>query len=172
MPTTSSQHRIAVGYSDIGPIDPGQHTVRAATLAQIRHQFASLPLPGRDFCQGFFAVRFIGPFWLRHAARPSIALSGMPGWQGKRFLTPDRAINVLTDRDGQRERLIMRCEETASLVDGRPTLAFMYGSDAPRPWRWIRDEFRVLDSRTLLAMTIIDLPLLRGMSFPFLLERR
>lgn len=140
-------------------------------LQTIRRCFADLPLPNRDFCQGVFHARFIGPAWLRLTARPSIAISGMPGWKGKRFLSPDRAINVLECRDGHHERLIMRCEETASLVDGRPALAFVYGNNAPMPWRWIRDEFRVLDSRTLLAMTIIDLPMLRGLSFPFLLER-
>lgn len=140
-------------------------------LRPIRDCFAELPLPTRDFCQGVFTARFIGPAWLRHAARPSIAISGMPGWKGKRFLSPDRAINVLEWRGGSHERLIMRCEESASRVDGKPALAFVYGNNAPMPWRWIREEFRVLDSRTLLAMTIIDLPLLRRLSFPFLLER-
>ncbi|MBL8365167.1 MAG: hypothetical protein JNN14_07800 [Comamonas sp.] len=43
---------------------------------------------------------------------------------------------------------------------------------APRPWRWVRDELRTLDASHLLGMTLIDLPGLRGQAFPFLLERQ
>ncbi len=44
-------------------------------------------------------------------------------------------------------------------------------ASGPLPWRWVTDELRALDDRTLLGMTRIDLPGLRGLAFPFLLER-
>ena len=55
---------------------------------------------------------------------------------------------------------------------GRPSVQLHYGAQAPRAWRWVRDELRVLDSHHLLGMTVIDLPGLRGQAFPFLLQRQ
>jgi hypothetical protein len=56
-------------------------------------------------------------------------------------------------------------------LDGKPVVALTYGAAGPVPWRWVTDELRALDEHTLLGMTRIDLPLLRHMVFPFLLER-
>lgn len=64
-----------------------------------------------------------------------------------------------------------------SQVDGRPGLALHYngmaqaGVPAPFPWRFVRDELRAVDAPTLLGMTVVDLPVLRHLAFPFLLER-
>ena len=32
---------------------------------------------------------------------------------------------------------------SASWADGLPAVAVSYAADAPRPWRWVRDEIRV-----------------------------
>lgn len=142
-----------------------------APLRRIRQVFESLEPAPASMRDGFFRARFIGPWWLRASAGPSVALSGLPGWQGKRFLDADTATNVLRGRAGSVEKLRMRCREGRSLVDGRPGIALHYGSEAVPPWRWIVDELRALDDDTLLGMTVIDLPLLRGLAFPFLLRR-
>lgn len=142
-----------------------------ASLSGIRQVFQGLepvPVPMRE---GFFQARFIGPWWLRASAGLSIALSGLPGWQGKRFLDTDTATNVLSGANGRVEKLRMHCLVGTSLIDGRLGVALHYGRDAVLPWRWIVDELRVLDDGTLLGMTVINLPVLRHLAFPFLLRR-
>lgn len=138
---------------------------------ELRALFQSLTPPERNVRHGFFRASFIGPAWLRLAGRPSVAAAGLRGWQGKRFLTPDSATNVL--RDG--EALSMRVVEGESQVDGQEGIALYYvpqgGKPAPLPWRHVQDELRAVDDDTLLGFTVVDLPALRHLSFPFLLER-
>jgi hypothetical protein len=143
--------------------------LRRASLAQINRLFRQLPASRPATRQGFFRARFIGPGWLRASAGPSIALSGLRGWQGKRFIDAQQATNVL---QGGREKLQMRCVEARSLVDGRLGTALRYAADAAPPWRWVCDELRELDDNTLLGMTVVDLPLLRRLPMPFLLQRQ
>jgi hypothetical protein len=138
-----------------------------APLSTLKHHFATAGLPSAAKRAGLWRARFIGPWWLRLGGRPGVALSGLRGWQGKRFLTPDHATNVLDSG----EALSMQCRECPSSLDGGPVAALSYGADGPVPWRWVTDELRALDERTLLGMTVINLPLLRHFAFPFLLER-
>lgn len=60
-----------------------------ASIRELKALFSTLPPPDAALRHGFFRARFIGPAWLRLSGRPSVALSGLPGWQGKRFLTAD-----------------------------------------------------------------------------------
>ena len=142
------------------------------SLTGLRRLFRDLPAPAPAMRAGFYQARFIGPWWLRWSGPLGVALGGLPGWQGKRFLSPDCATNVLARRGVQTECLHMHCSEGASPMDGRPSVQLHYGAQAPRPWCWVRDELRVLDSHHLLGMTVIDLPGLRGQAFPFLLQRQ
>ncbi|MDY0105467.1 MAG: hypothetical protein RBS27_02245 [Giesbergeria sp.] len=137
------------------------------SLAHLRQVFGRLPLPPVAMRTGFYRARFIGPWWLRGSG----PLGGLPGWQGKRFLAPDLATNVLLCRGRPIERFELHCTESASPINGRPSVLLDYGAQAPRPWRWVRDELRALDGDRLLGMTVIDLPGVRGQPFPFLLER-
>src|SRR5690606_40646843 len=77
--------------------------------------------------RGFFRACFIGPWWLRATAGPSLALSGLAGWQGKRFVDEGTATNVLQTRQGRIEKLRMQCRAAASPVDGRPGVTLNYG---------------------------------------------
>ena len=142
-----------------------------ASLATLRQLFNTLSPAGPDLRNGFFRARFIGPAWLRLSAGPCVALSGLPGWQGKRFLDSSQATNILLRHGKVQEKFHMQCSERPSLIDGRPGVDLSYGEQGPIPWRWLRDELRVLDENTLLGMTVIDLPLLRNLAFPFLLSR-
>jgi hypothetical protein len=121
--------------------------------------------------QGDWRAVFIGPWWLRLLAAPAIAVSGMPGWFGKRFANPESAVNLLRSAKGLREVLSMRCEEQPSWNDGRPCSVLVYASKARMPWRWVRDELRQLDEQHWLCMTYVDLPLLRALGCPFMLVR-
>jgi hypothetical protein len=146
-------------------------TLVNASLTEINRLFQSLsPAPAASRA-GFYRARFVSPWWLRLSAGPSVALSGLPGWQGKRFIDAGSATNVLRNQQGLKEKLLMHCVEGPSLIDGKNAVALHYPSTGPLPWRWVRDELRQLDEHTLLGMTVIDLPLLRDLAFPFLLQR-
>ena len=148
------------------------HTaLRSAPLHSIRQRFSELPPAPPSARQGFYRASFIGPAWLRLSAGPSIALSGLPGWQGKRFIDPQCATNVLRGRKGVHEKFRMQCNARPSMVDGKDGVDLSYGAKGPIPWRWLRDELRQLDDNTLLGMTVIELPLLNRLAFPFLLSR-
>lgn len=146
-------------------------TFRTSSLGALRQLFATLPAPDAGFRHGFFRASFVGPFWYRIGGFPSVHLSGLPYWQGKKFLTPDTATNILKKGDGTVEALSMTVATVPSLIDGQPVVALLYGKEAPFPWRHVRDELRVIDERTLLGITKVDLPILRHFAFPFLLER-
>lgn len=146
-----------------------------ASLGELKQLFTSLPAPHPAMRQGFFRASFVGPAWLRLSARPSLELSGLPGWQGKKFLNADDATNILRKGDKLSESLAMRVTPGTSQIDGKQGLALHYvpqnGKPAPAPWRWVRDELRAIDDNTILGMTVINLPVLRHFAFPFLLTR-
>jgi len=143
--------------------------LRRLSIGKLYTLYGSLPAVQPLRRQGIWRAVFIGPWWLRLSAAPCIALSGMPGWFGKRFETPETAVNLLRSGKGLREVLSMRCSEQPSWHDGRPCAALAYGSKARVPWRWVRDELRQLDEDRWLCMTYVDLPLLRGQGCPFML---
>ncbi|NHB58636.1 hypothetical protein G9F32_11510 [Acinetobacter sp. 194] len=145
--------------------------LQQASLAEIRKTFLQLSSPDEAFRVGFFRASFIGPFWLRKTAHPSLALTGLPNWLGKQFKDPQHATNILNTAKGRIEKYVMSCLHGPSKLDGQITVYLDYGMSAPMPWRWVRDELRVLNGHTLLCMTIIDLPILRHFPMPFLLSR-
>ncbi len=147
------------------------HEFRTQSIAKLKALFSTLQAPAADMCSGFYRAEFIGPWWLRVTGRPSVAMSGLPGWQGKQFLSATTATNVLLKKGQTRHALLMRCVGDVSQVDGKQGLALHYGADAPLPWRWVRDEMRAVDAQHILGMTVINLPLLNRLSFPFLLVR-
>lgn len=145
--------------------------LQSASIFEILTIFKSLDPAPVNMRQGFYRAAFIGPWWLRRSARPSIALSGLVDWQGKKFIDTSSATNILKHKSGCIEKLSMQCVEQTSLVDAKNSVALVYGEHGPMPWRWVVDELRQFDEQTLLCMTTIDLPLLRHFSFPFLLSR-
>lgn len=150
-------------------------THHEASIGQLKTLFSSLPPAPPSQRHGFFRATFIGPAFIRLAARPSLEVSGLPGWQGKKFLTDEHATNVLQKGATTVEHLAMRVTNVTSMLDGQPGVALTYpaeaGRPAPIPWRWVRDELRRFDDETILAVTVVDLPILRHFAFPFLLER-
>ena len=149
----------------MSPIDP------KISLAGLHQRFSAAKLPTNAQRTGFWKARFVGPLWLRLGGMPSCYLGGLWGWLGKKFVTADSATNVLQRRQGTIDALSMRAQVCPSALDGQPVVALTYGSTGPVPWRWVTDELRALDEHTLLGMTRIDLPVLRHIAFPFLLER-
>lgn len=145
--------------------------IQQASLIEIRKIFQQLSPPDEAFRVGFFRASFIGPWWLRKTASPSLSLTGLPNWQGKQFKDPHTATNILKTSAGLTEKYLMACLQGSSKLDGKMSVYLDYGVNAPMPWRWVCDELRILDEQTLLCMTIIDLPILRHFPMPFLLSR-
>lgn len=151
-------------------------TQHHASLGELKALFATLPAPAPAMRRGFYRATFIGPAFIRLTARPTLEVTGLPGWQGKKFLNADDATNILVKGNTTTEHLAMRVTPVTSYADGQPGLALTYppgkdGKAAPAPWRWVRDEMRQFDDNTILAFTFVDLPLLRHVGFPFLLTR-
>lgn len=142
-----------------------------SSLSEIKQIFCELESSRQSIPPAFYRAYFIGPWWLRAMAKPSIALGGLKGWQGKEFISEAQATNILELDSLVIKKLQMSLVDIVSNVDAQQGMALDYGKDAPVPWRWIKDEVRVLDANTLLCMTVIDLPLLRHFQFPFVLCR-
>ena len=145
--------------------------LNALSLTQLHARYAQLPAVAPQVRLGSWRATFVGPWWLRLSAGPSVALSGLPGWYAKRLSTPEAAVNLLRSSAGLREALPMACSEQASWLDGKPCAALSYGAATRLPWRWVRDELRQLDEQHCLCLTFVDLPLLRRIGFPFVLVR-
>lgn len=145
--------------------------LKCASLAEIKSIYQKLKPAPMEMRQGIYQAQFIGPWWITKSAGPSLSLSGLAGWYGKRFIQSDKATNLLMNRGEKSEKLEMRCADVVSLIDGAPTVALSYGEKAPMPWRWVIDELRTYDDQTLLCMTIVQLPILRHFPFPFILCR-
>jgi hypothetical protein len=167
-------------------------TQHHASLGELKALFRTLPAPEPALRRGFFRATFIGPAFIRLTARPTLEITGLPGWQGKTFLDADNATNILLKDGVTVQHLAMQVTPVTSYVDGQPGLALTYGAlsrrfappspasgrgaggegvPAPLPWRFVRDEIRRFDENTILAFTFVDLPLLRHIGFPFLLVR-
>ena len=139
------------------------------TVPAARRAWTGLPAPDPHTVTGRWEASFFTP--LRTVAPLGLGLIGLPRWFGKQ-LTPTTGTNLVRDRAGTlSEVLPMRLSEQPSWADGGPTLVAGYAEDAPRPWRWVRDELRVLDDGVLLGLTFTDAPGLRRAGLPFLLTR-
>ena len=141
---------------------------------ELRGRFRRLPAPELDAIVGRHAGGFPGPLPYQLACRYAMGATGLAGWHGKRFDAPAAAAagqvhgaNLV--RDGEAKPMVARI--APSLADGRPALVCTYGPQETRPYRWIRDEFRPWDERTLLGLAFLDLPVSRRVGLPFVLRR-
>lgn len=124
---------------------------------------------------GDLEASFAAP--LTRVAPAGLGLVGLPHWYGKRFRrTADgvEGVNLVRRDGGLVEVLPMTLTEGTSWADGRPALVVTYAADAPRPWRWVRDELRAAPEGVgIVGMTFIGLPGLRRLGgTPFLLSPR
>ena len=150
---------------------PDARDLNKKPLTAFKPLFASLSPPELEYLPGMYEAGFTGPAWLRKAAVPSIALGGLGGWWGKEFGAEGGTNLVL--REGQMQRIFpFLSVQTASAIDGKPTITVRYTIECPFPWPHIFDELREIEPGRLLGMTVVDAPGLRRMAIPFLLERR
>ena len=141
----------------------GPSSVRQGLLT-----WAALDVPSLADLEGTWRPEFLRP--LRHVAPAGLALLGLPRWEGKQF-TGTAGTNLVRRGPGDlEERLPMVLGIGASWADARPTAVVSYAADAPRPWRWVRDEIRLLDAESAIGLTFTDVPGGRRLGLPFLLH--
>jgi cholesterol oxidase len=147
-----------------------------SSLTALRRLWGALPAPAPEDLAGTHRAVFVGPGTMRRLSPAGLGLLGLPDWFGKRFeRTPDglRGINLL-DPEGTGgafvEYLEMQAALEPSVLDRAPVLVSTYGPEAPLPWRYVRDEFRLLGPGRLLGMAVVDRPAIRRTGTPFVLE--
>lgn len=147
------------------------------TVRELRRAWPSLEAPAPADVVGTFEASFARP--LTHVAPRGLGLVGLPRWYGKRFVPAGDAslsgINLQHRRsgDGLDELLPMAARVQPSRADGRPALVVTYADDAPRPWRWVRDELRPWTDDRFIGLTFVDAPGVRRLpGTPFVLTRR
>lgn len=141
--------------------------------AAIRRLWGALPAPEPADLAGTHRALFVGPGPLRALAPGALGLAGLPDWYGKRFEQDGprlSGMNLLRSGSDLVEYLAMEAKLEPSVLDGEPVLVSTYGSEAPLPWRHVRDEFRLLSPGVLLGMAVVDRPLIRGTGLAFVLE--
>ena len=141
------------------------------SLTEFREYFSGLTIPEPTSLPGKYRAAFVGPGWLRKSAGPALALSGLGGWWGKEIQADETAINIVL-RAGEFSKCFkMKFNHEKSFIDGKQGLALHYLPGNPFPWMYVVDEIRRVDTRTLLGMTRATVSGLRGLAFPFILEK-
>lgn len=141
------------------------------SLKQFRDMFGSLSIPIPHEIFGKYRAEFVGPAWLRRSAAPALAITGLGGWWGKEFFNDGTAINIIFHAGNFSTRFGMKFVQARSFIDGRGGLALHYQKGNPFPWMHVVDEIRRVDETILLGMTIANVAGLRGMAFPFILQK-
>jgi hypothetical protein len=141
-------------------------------LRKFRDLFASLGVPEAASIRGKYSASFVGPSWLRISAGPALTISGLGGWWGKEFHDDGTAINIILRAGQFSTRFPMKFVKARSFIDGRDGLALHYQLGNPFPWMFVVDEIRRMDGSTLLGMTIANVNGLRGLAFPFVLQKQ
>jgi hypothetical protein len=145
-----------------------------SSVVTLRRTWSTLRVPEEGDVVGDLEGAFVRP--LRRLAPWLLGLLGLARWWGKRVTRTAHGLrgeNLVWRHGGLSTRLPMSVSVAASLSDGRPALVLRYAPGARRPWRWVRDELRVMDDGGhLVGMTYVDVWGLRRLGgVPFLLHR-
>ncbi len=153
-----------------------QNELDLTSFRALALRFATLEAVDEGRARGEYRAQFVGPWWFRNTAWIGVAIAGLSGWRGKRILGKGRAVNLVKpccrkESEGLQESVPMLADMLVSRLDSKPSLTFSYPKSSPLLLQRFIDELRQLDEQTILAMTIVDLPIIRRWPFPFLLHR-
>lgn len=141
------------------------------SLSWYRQHFSSLNAVSEADAIGEYQAVYVGPFWLRIGARLSEPIIGLSGWTGKRIMGDGAATNRVKRSGTVQDYCAMSAAPGISAIDGGDALVFSYSAKSPGLLRFFKDELRQYDDKTILGFAVINLPLLRHMPLPFVLEK-
>lgn len=140
------------------------------SLFEFKKQFLELKAP-ESFPTGNYQAEWLGPKWFQNSARFSLNFMSFRHWWGKSFDGSEIAYNLFLPPHSTefQMRYPMNLSIGKSRLDGKPSLILEYTKNAPFPWPYFVDEFRVLNGTDLLGMNYSKLsPFL---ALPFLIRK-
>ena len=145
------------------------------STTELRELFRTAATPDLADVAGRLEAEVAGPALIRTAAPIAFKLTGLQDWWGK-HLAPTADGTALEGHNlagpgGQRTTIAMHAEIGPSKTGDGTAVIVSYPPDAPRLWRRVTDELRVLPDGTIIALTF-GLPLMPAAGSPFLLRRR
>jgi hypothetical protein len=161
---------VSLCYTRLMRIDLTSSPTNGRSMADCRALFAQLAPVDIGELQESFQSAFTGPRWLQIVAPRLLVMGGMGGWCGKWFDGQGKGHNWVRRQGDIQGIMPVELKKRPSLIDGQPTCTVIYPHGSRFPWPLIIDELRRLDDQTILGMTIIDIPLLRRVAHPFLLQ--
>ncbi|TGM46607.1 hypothetical protein EHQ92_01400 [Leptospira biflexa] len=136
-----------------------------------KKQFLSLTSP-KSIPTGQFQIQWLGPKWFQWLAKTGLQFLHFRNWWGKSFHGQSEAINLF-QKPGEshlEKKFKMLVSMETSPIDGKTSLFLRYTKDAPFPWPYFVDEFRVLKDGELLGMSYPRF--LPSFALPFLIQNR
>ncbi|MCG6140454.1 hypothetical protein [Leptospira mtsangambouensis] len=123
------------------------------SLSQFKKQFLELKAPN-SFPIGNYQADWLGPRWFQTGARLSLNFMSFRHWWGKSFDGSEIAYNLFLPPKATefQMRHPMKLSIGKSRLDGNPSLILEYTKEAPFPWPYFVDEFRILNEKELLGM--------------------
>lgn len=140
------------------------------SLFKIKKQFLELKAPD-SFPTGNFRAEWVGPKWFQTGASFSLNFMSFRYWWGKSFDGSEMAYNLfLPPKETEFQlRHPMHLSIAPSRLDGNPSLVLKYTKNAPFPWPYFVDEFRVLNETDLLGMSYNQFT--PSLALPFLIRK-
>ncbi|TGL51429.1 hypothetical protein EHQ59_11065 [Leptospira kemamanensis] len=121
---------------------------------------------------GKYQISWIGPKWFQWAAKTGLQFLHFRNWWGKSFQGETEAINLFQNPKDMSfyAKFNMNISLETSPIDGKSSLFLRYTKEAPFPWPYFVDEFRVLSETELLGMSYPKVaPFL---ALPFLIRKQ
>lgn len=151
---------------------PKKSKLTETSFSALTRLFSALPAVDEDLAVGDYQAEFLGPWWFRNSAGIGVGLVGLPCWKGKQIQGKGRAVNLLGKIGALKPAVPMNVAVQVSRIDGNAALVLTYPSGSPFLLGYFIDELRHLDENTIMAITIVNLPLIRNLPMPFLLHRQ
>ncbi|EOQ90136.1 hypothetical protein LEP1GSC202_0638 [Leptospira yanagawae serovar Saopaulo str. Sao Paulo = ATCC 700523] len=141
------------------------------SLFTYKKRFLELHVP-KEEPTGDYQISWIGPKWFQWSAKTGLQFLHFRHWWGKSFQGKMEAINLFQNPKDLSfsQKYKMQISFEISCLDGKPSLFLRYTKEAPFPWPYFVDEFRVLNDKELLGLSYPKFAPFLGL--PFLIRKQ
>ncbi|TGL05187.1 hypothetical protein EHQ75_18205 [Leptospira levettii] len=141
------------------------------SLFAYKKQYLSLNAP-TVIPTGNFQIQWLGPKWFQWTSKTGLQYLHFRNWWGKSFRGNETATNLFLKSGDKtfQEKYTMVVSLEKSPIDGQTSLFLRYTNEAPFPWPYIVDEFRVLSDGNLLGMSYPKFA--PSLALPFLIQKQ